>query len=146
MDNVIHLYEITPQEEIFCQYYVTSVDAAYAAYHANYNNKKNDIEFKDMNIKDIATLSTFGNKVLKKPNIKKRISEITRIEVEKNNTCTLDEILEYLTICIRKSKWNLKDQNLMKNALKAAELFIKRFPDFEESKTEKDSMKFSRGV
>jgi hypothetical protein len=156
MDNVTYLYKISPQEEIFCQHYIISIDAIYSAYHAGmYSNIKDDIEYENLTSKQRSTLSKAGTRCLDKNHVKERISEIARKEAEKNNICTLEEILNYLTVCIRKSKSNIRDAennklksiniNLMKMAINAVDILIKRYPDFNLG--EKDEKKvFKRGV
>lgn len=144
--KIVYLYQISSQEEIFCQNYVISVDAAYAAFHAKYSIDDLPDRFDDLNISQVAKLGIVGNSVLEKKHIKQRISEISRIEAEEHSCCTLGEILNYLSICIRKSKWDIDNIKLMQNAIKATETLIKRYPDFAEGQGEKDKLHFSRGV
>lgn len=133
--KVIKLYEITPQEEIFCQNYVLSVDASLSAYHAGmFNNIKLEKEFDNLDLKELKGLSRAGNAALKKDKVKDRISELAAIEAEKNSIASLQEILEYLTLVLRKSKQNFKNVMLVNAAIKSCESLIKRYPEFAENK------------
>lgn len=154
-NNVIYLYEITPQEEIFCQNYVISLDTVRSAYISGmHRNIKEDVVFDKLTSRQRGTLSKAGNRALEKKEVKARISEIAAIEAEKNNCASLDEILNYLTICIRKSKDQIKeaDRNhskintyLIKAAIEAINVLIKRYPDFADGE-KKEPLHFSRGV
>lgn len=146
MKDPIVLYEITPQEEIFCQHYVISINTVFSAYHSGMcSSIKDDVKFDDITIKERGALQKAGNRALNKNTVKKRISEIATIEATKNSCATLDEILSYLTICIRQSKDNIKNTLYMNSALKAIDVLIKRYPDFHES-SKTESMHFRRGV
>lgn len=121
----------TPQEEIFCQFYILTVDAIASAYHAGFgNNIKSEKTLDELTFKERRSLSAFACRALKRPIIAARISELARIHAEKYACATLDEILQYLTSCIRKSKDNMNNINLMNSAIKAVEVLIKRYPEF----------------
>lgn len=140
------LSEITPQEEIFCQHYVITVDSTYSAYQSGMSNSiKLDVEYENLTLKQRKSLSRLGNIALKKDIVKQRISEIARIEAEKNSCATLEEILSYLTIIIRRSKNKLDNIMLINSAIKAIETLIKRYPDFAEGEKEQKYY-FKRGV
>lgn len=154
MSNVIYLYEITPQEEIFCQNYVINLDTIKSAYMSGmHKNVKDKVEFDKLSVRQRSTLSKAGTRALEKKEVKLRISEIAAIEAERNNCASVDEILNYLTICVRKSKANIKDADngkckintdLIKAAINAISVLIKRYPDFAEEK--KETITFKRGV
>jgi meiotically up-regulated gene 157 (Mug157) protein len=155
-DNLVYLYKVTPQEEIFCQNYVTSVDTIFSAYHAGMaSNIKFDVKFEDLNQRQRSTLSKAGCRALDKQHVKKRISEISRIESEKNACMSLQEILNYLSTVVRKSKNNIsnaeyqKNDNiintdLIKGAINAISVLIKRYPDFADGEQREDIV-FKRG-
>lgn len=155
MGDVIKLFEIHPQEEIFCQNYVISVDASIAAYHSGMcQNIKDEIPFDKLNSRQRNTLSQAGSRALRKKEIKARISEIAAIEAEKNNSASLEEILNYLTLCVRKSRRNFQDveekgeklnTGLVKAAIDSINVLIKRYPDFADGE-KKEPVIFKRGV
>lgn len=155
-DNLVYLYKVTPQEEIFCQNYVTSIDTVFSAYHAGMaSNIKLDVKFEDLNSRQRGTLSKAGCRAMEKNHIKQRISEISRIESEKNACISLQEILNYLSMVVRKSKNNIDraekgrtdaiiNTDLIKGAINAITVLIKRYPDFADGE-QKEDIVFKRG-
>lgn len=148
-NNIIHLYKISPKSEIFCQYYVRTINGVYAAFKAKMSTIKyiDGLEYENLNDRQRRCLSKCATAELKKPDVKERISEIARIEAEKNTQASLNEILEYYSLCLRKSKNNIiegyLDTNLMFAGIKAAEQLQKRYDSGVELD---DKIIFNRGV
>lgn len=157
MSEIIYLYKITPQEEIFCQHYILVPDTIYAAYHAGYcRNLKDEVSFDNLSHKQRGTLSKAGCRILDKKNVKERISELAREQAEKTGCLSLDEILNYLSMVVRKSQANFQyaaergsstfiNSDLVKNAINSISLLIKRYPDFADEDRKEDII-FQRGV
>lgn len=146
MGEVLPLFKnISPQEEIFCQFYVVSIDPILSGFHANFLDLKAEKkEFDNLDSDDIKAIEKISDKALKMPNIKARISEISKYEAEKHSTAGLKEVLIFLTDVIRTSRQRKRDMVLLDKALKACDMLLKRFPDNESAN--KDLLKFSRGV
>ena len=156
MGQLIHLYNISSQDEIFCQNYVISIDASFSAYSSGLcqNIKPDEIKYNDLTTRQRNTLCKAGSRLLHRKEIKLRISEISRLEAEYNNSASLEEILNYLTLCVRKSKSNIRDSeesnakintSLIRSAIEAINVLIKRYPDFAEGE-KKEPIVFNRGV
>ncbi|RPJ79825.1 MAG: hypothetical protein EHM20_00100 [Alphaproteobacteria bacterium] len=147
MDNVITLYEITAQEEIFCQFYLQTVSAGRSAFYAGFlNNIKENVDsYDDLKLRQQKDLSTMGNKTLKKPAVKRRISELAEEKTKEYKCAELDELLLYLTTVIRKSKENFQNVTMINSALRAIELMLKRYPEFQKGvNNEAEKYNFSR--
>lgn len=96
---------MTRKQELFCEYYIETLNATQAAIKAGYSKK---------------TAYSIGDENLKKPEIKKyidrKMSEKTEIIIANQ-----DEILIFLTSVMKNSKEDTK------NRIKAAELLGKRW-------------------
>lgn len=146
MGDIVTLYEITPQEEIFVQYYLLTGNVIESAYHSHMLDMKVYKKLDEIIPKDLKLLSAAGMRALKKDKVRERISELAREHAEKNACANLTEIMAYLTAIIRKSKENeYKNNYLVNSAIKACETLIKRYPDFENSGDKKDEITFTRG-
>lgn len=144
-NNVITLYDLLPQEEIFCQYYLQTASAGRSAYFACMcNNVKEKGEFDSLTLRQQKDLSTMGNKALKKPAVKKRISQMAEQAAKEYSISGLDELLQYLTTIMRHSKENLNNVPLASAAIKSIELLLKRYPEFNKTNNEAEKYNFSR--
>lgn len=148
MDNkvITFLYEITPQEEIFCQYYLLTCNLTESAYHAHMLDLKNKVEYDKLDLKQQKNLNTMARRAIEKNKVKERISFLAKEAAEKNSCASLEEIMGFLTTIIRKSKENgYKNIMLLNSAIKAVETLIKRYPNFEGS-AQQEKIVFNRGV
>jgi len=147
MGKVIDIiYTITAQEEIFCQWYSQTVDNVLSAYNAGFVNLiKNSIPLDELTTRHRKNLSEAGNRALKKKEIKLRISQLTGDYAKKHKKAQLEEILSFLTSVMRKSKNEGLDNIFsIREALKAIEILIKHYPDFEKGAGTEDKYTFSR--
>lgn len=143
-NKVITLYDLHPQEEIFCNFYLETASPARSAYWAGMlNNIKEMADFDQLTARQIKDLSKMGNIALKKPIVKERISQMAAARAKKYSNSGLDELLQYLTTIMRTSKENLNNIQLMNAAIKAADLLLKRFPA-DSGQSEADKYNFSR--
>jgi predicted ArsR family transcriptional regulator len=146
-NNIITLYELHPQEEIFCQYYLQTGSAGRSAFFSCMcNNIKENIKsYDDLTLRQQKDLSTMGNKALKKPAVRKRISQMAEAAAKAYSICGLDELLQYLTMVVRESKENIRNVPLANSAIKAIEMLLKRYPEFgSKGNNEAEKYNFSR--
>lgn len=138
MSNIIELLNITAQEEIYCQYYVNTVDNVFSAYNAGfYNSIKNTKKYDELELKERKSLSNIGNKALKKHNVKARISQLAKIEAQKNRCASLEELLAYLTAIVRKpAEEQFCNVYQVQNSIKAIQILLQRYPNFAGSATD----------
>lgn len=146
--KLLYLHKLSSKDEIFCQYYVITLNRIFAAYKAKLSKLKNyEKDFDKLGDHERRALSKCASELMKKNDVKERISEIARIEAEKNSQASLIEVLEYYTLCMRRSKEDLKnkivDTNLMFAGLKAADQLLKRYDTGQEME---DKILFKRGV
>jgi hypothetical protein len=143
---VITLYDLTSQEEIFCQYFLQTGSAIDSAYHAGMlAGLKNEKIIDDLTLQERKNMNKMGQSCLKKVKVKKRISQLAEEHAKKYAVSGLDELLQYLTTVVRHSKSNLNNVPLANAAIRAIETMIKRYPEFANSKNyENDKYTFSR--
>ena len=136
---VVTLYDITSQEEIFCQYYLQTGSATDSAYHSGMlAGLKNEKTIEDMTQQERKDMNKMGQNCLKKIKIKKRISQLADEAAKKYSISGLDELLRYLSSVVRHSKTNLNNVPLANAAIRAIETMIKRYPEFASSKNYDD--------
>lgn len=145
-DKVVTLFDVTAQEEIFCQYFLQTGSATDSAYWSgmlsNVKAEKPLIELTKQQYKD---LNKMGNVALKKERVKKRISQLAEEHAKKYAIAGLDELLQYLSTVIRNSRENLNNVPLANAAIRAIETMIKRYPEFANSKNyDNEKYVFSR--
>ncbi len=147
MGDVVTLYDVTPQEEIFIQYYLITGNRQISAYNAHFAQLKEEKPFEELTAKEKNTLSTAATRCLNRDKVKERISQLAREEAEKNSCATLEEILAYLTTVVRKSKENeFRNIGLVNMAITAINTLIKRYPNFEGSAGADEKIVFKRGT
>ncbi|OGS41359.1 MAG: hypothetical protein A3K77_06290 [Euryarchaeota archaeon RBG_13_31_8] len=147
MSNIISLFDVEPREEIFIQYYLLNGNIAESAFHSHFLDLKNEYgEIDKLPNTRYKDLHKAGTNCLKKEKVKARISQLAAEQAQKESCASLTEIMAYLTTIIRKSKENeYKNIMLVNSAIKAVETLIKRYPNFEGSAEQKESISFSRG-
>ena len=147
MGDVVSLFSVTAQEEIFIQHYLISVNRAEAAYNSGFCDILNEYNsFEQVPSKQIKYLEQAAARCLKKEEVRNRISLLAKEHAEKNGSADLTEIMSYLTSVIRMSKQNeFKNIMLVNAAIKAIETLIKRYPNFENSEKQ-DAIIFDRGI
>jgi phage terminase small subunit len=137
--NVITLFEVTAQEEIFCQYFLQTALVTESAYHAGMLGQiKNDKPMSELTKQQCKDLNKMGNVALKRERVKKRISSLAEEQAKKYAVAGLDELLQYLSTVVRQSRENLNNVPLANAAIRAIETMIKRYPEFASSQNYQD--------
>lgn len=144
--NVITLFEVTAQEEIFCQYFLETGIVTASAFHAGMLGQiKNDKSLDELTKQEYKDLNKMGNTALKRERVKKRVSELASERAKKYAVAGLDELLQYLSTVVRQSRENLNNVPLANAAIRAIETMIKRYPEFASSQNyENEKFVFSR--
>jgi hypothetical protein len=136
-NKVITLYEIPVQEEIFCKFFIHTLDVSISAYEAGYFKlKESELKYPDLKSTDKAKLTRKGNELIKEKRIKKRISEMTEQEAVNKNILSLDDTLEYLSLVIKEAKKKLKSSFYTNCGLRAAEIIIRHHKENNNNKNE----------
>lgn len=103
---------MTPKQQAFCDYYITSGNATEAAKKAGYSEK---------------TAYSIGQRLLKDVEIRNQIQQASQ-QAQKSRIATAEEILEYLSGVVRNTEEATRERT------KAAELLGKRYALFEEAR------------
>lgn len=145
-DKVVTLFDVTAQEEIFCQYFLQTGSATDSAYWSGMLlNLKAEKSIEDLTAQEYKDLNKMGKTALKKANVKKRISQLAEEHAKKYAIAGLDELLQYLSTVVRNSRENLNNVPLANAAIRAIETMIKRYPEFASSKNyDNEKYVFSR--
>jgi len=138
--------KLTQQEEIFCQWYYRTIDTVLSAYKAGMMDFfKDEIEFSKLDKKQRKKLSSNASYTLKKQHVRERISFLAGQEAEKSKKASLEECLAFVTSIMRKAKnENLSNIFTIREAIKAVEILLKHFPDYEKGAKKQDSIIFAR--
>lgn len=144
--KVVTLFDVTAQEEIFCQYFLQTGSATDSAYWSGMLlNIKAEKSIDSLTTQEYKDLNKMGKAALKKEKVKKRISQLAEEHAKKYAIAGLDELLQYLSTVVRNSKENLNNVPLASVAIRAIETMIKRYPEFASSQNyENEKFVFSR--
>ena len=127
--KVITLYELTPQNEVFCKFFLRLFNASISAYEAGYFGFKEKSSYEKLKKTEKTKLTKKGNELLEDKKIKKRISELAEKEAVNKNILSLDDTLEYLSLVIKEAKKKVKSSFYTNCGLRAAEQLIKYYQD-----------------
>jgi hypothetical protein len=141
--KVITLYELTSQQEIFCNFYLKLFNASVSAYEAGYFSFKEKCKYEELTRADKTKLTKRANELLKDKKIKKKIEDLADKAAQDKNILSLDDTLEYLSLVIRQAKKKITSTFYTNCGLRAAELMIKHYQDAGQNNQD-EPIQFSR--
>lgn len=146
MAKVVYIDGLTSQEFMFANAYVKCCNLVYSAFIAGCSGFKEKKEFIDLTKKEINQLQVRSSQLMKSQRVIDYIADLCQKEAEAGKVAELREILETLTAIIRRVKKEPKNAKVANTAIKAMELLVKYYPEFESRDKKEDDLKFYRGV
>ena len=146
MGNVVPFDGLSSQEFMFANAYVKCTNTVYSAYVAGCYGYKEEKEFINLDKKELHKLRVRGNQLAKKQKVREYLADLCQKEAEEGKIAELKEILQTLTEIIRRTRKEPKSVKVANTAIKAMELLVKYYPEFENGNKEQEDLKFYRGV
>lgn len=133
-------------QQSFLKYYLSTSNGTYSAYMAGVSKINQFFKYEDLTYKQKQILSRRATLFLRNAKIKKELKANIESLGKVSRIADLNEVLETLTLIIRRVKQEPKNSECHKTAIRAMELLVRHYPDFDNPSNEKDEkITFSRG-